>query len=68
VGAAPGARANVDGLFAGVVRRGSRCASGSDGGNDCECHEESAFIYKATDLGELIGKLGKENFGNNIAD
>ena len=28
------------------------------------CHEESPFIFKATDFGELIGKLGEKNFAN----
>lgn len=32
---------------------------GGDGGDDCACHEESPFIYKATDFGEMIGKLGE---------
>ena len=27
-------------------------------GPPAECHEESPFIFKATDLVELIGKLG----------
>jgi hypothetical protein len=31
-----------------------------------EYHEESPYIFKATDFGEIIGKLGEQNFGNNI--
>ena len=64
MGAVPGAPADVDGFFAGVVWRSLRRAGGGDAGNDRESHEESPFIFKATDFGELIGKLGKQNFAS----
>ncbi len=63
MGGVPGAPANVDGLFAGVVCRGLGLVGGGDGRNDFECHEDSPFIFfKATDLRELIGKLGGDLF------
>jgi hypothetical protein len=32
-------------------------AGGHDGGSAGGCHEEFPFIFTASDLGELIGKL-----------
>jgi hypothetical protein len=29
-----------------------------------EYHEESPYIFKATDFGEIIGKLGEQNFAS----